>query len=316
MPSFDNCPYCGAVLRSDERVCPGCGAPNAGFSPAASPELASAPAPAPAPSARPRTIQELQAYCRYRRMPLDKMRFFIGEDYRRPQAFGIYRDGANVVVYKNKSNGDRAVRYQGPDEARAVGEIFDKLLEECHKRGIYPEGSPPARGGTSSAGSRSSGNRSRVRKGGFFPGCLSRIGLIFAILLLLGGIVSACSDRIGHGSDGYYYLPGDSRVYYHYGDSWYYTSYYDEPDSWYETSFFPEDDIAEYSLGDTWDSAWGVGDFRESSTWDYLNDSSSSYYDSNSSYWDSYDDDDSWSSWDDSDWDSWDSGSTDWDSDW
>ena len=46
------------------------------------------------------------------------MRFFIGEDFREARAFGIYKAGENrFVVYKNKSDGSRAVRYDGPDEA-------------------------------------------------------------------------------------------------------------------------------------------------------------------------------------------------------
>ncbi len=75
-------------------------------------------------------------------MPLLKMRFFIEEDFRLPKAFGIYRDGNDIVVYKNKADGTRVIRYQGPDEEYAVSDIFAKLLEECHNRGIYPDGKP------------------------------------------------------------------------------------------------------------------------------------------------------------------------------
>ena len=63
-------------------------------------------------------------------MPLLRMRFFVGEDFKEPKAFGIYQDGDDFVVYKNKANGQRAVRYRGPDEAYAVSELFQKLLEE------------------------------------------------------------------------------------------------------------------------------------------------------------------------------------------
>ena len=87
----------------------------------------------------PKTIQELQEFCDSKGMPLEKMRFFIGKDFREPCAFGIYKDGSWYVVYKNKDNGSRAVRYHGPDEAYAVKEIYLKLLDECHNRGIYPD---------------------------------------------------------------------------------------------------------------------------------------------------------------------------------
>ena len=87
----------------------------------------------------PKTIQELKDFCDSKGMPLEKMRFFIGKDFREPCAFGIYKDGSWYVVYKNKDNGSRAVRYHGPDEAYAVKEIYLKLLDECHNRGIYPD---------------------------------------------------------------------------------------------------------------------------------------------------------------------------------
>ena len=68
-------------------------------------------------------------------MPLEKMRFFIGEDYKGARAFGIFQDGnGDFVVYKNKDNGQRAVRYQGKDEAYAVNEIYQKLKAEVLDR--------------------------------------------------------------------------------------------------------------------------------------------------------------------------------------
>lgn len=57
-------------------------------------------------------------------------RFFIGEDYKEPKAFGIYQDGNRFIVYKNKADGSRAIRYDGLDEAYAVNEIYLKLKEE------------------------------------------------------------------------------------------------------------------------------------------------------------------------------------------
>ncbi len=67
------------------------------------------------------------------------MRFFIGENYREPRAFGICRDNGEWIVYKNKDDGNRFIRYRGLDEEVAVEEIFGKLLDECHLRGIVPE---------------------------------------------------------------------------------------------------------------------------------------------------------------------------------
>ena len=49
--------------------------------------------------------------------------------------FGIYRDeDGEFVVYKNKSDGSRAVRYKGLDEAFAVNELYEKLRSEVSER--------------------------------------------------------------------------------------------------------------------------------------------------------------------------------------
>ena len=146
MASTSKCPYCGGVVRSDEKSCPHCGAENALFI-----------EDSPRTIQHPTTIEELQEYCAERGMPLLRMRFFIGEDYKEPKAFGIYRDGKNVVVYKNKADGSRAVRYKGPDEEHAVNELFQKLLSECHNRGIYPNGKPVTRSSDAGTVSRSLG---------------------------------------------------------------------------------------------------------------------------------------------------------------
>ena len=69
-------------------------------------------------------------------MPLEKMRFFIGENRKEPKCFGVYLDEStgNWVVYKNKADGTRAVRYEGPDEARATQEIWNKIGDEVKHR--------------------------------------------------------------------------------------------------------------------------------------------------------------------------------------
>ena len=85
------CGYCGETMGTQDRTCPHCGAENPGFLP----ESAASPAGS---GNRPKTIEELQAYCASRGMPLERMRFFIGEDYKQPRAFSIYRDGPVFVA--------------------------------------------------------------------------------------------------------------------------------------------------------------------------------------------------------------------------
>ena len=115
------CEYCGAPLRTEDQVCPNCGAPNPFCQPQEKPEEAKQYS-----VYYPQTIRDLQIYCSERGMPLEKMRFFVGQDFQEPRAFGIYQDDGEFVVYKNKADGSRAVRYRGKDEAHAVSErVFD-----------------------------------------------------------------------------------------------------------------------------------------------------------------------------------------------
>ena len=268
MASTHKCEYCGSTITSEDRFCPSCGAENPNYI-----------ADTPRQIFLPRTVAELKEYCAERGMPLLRMRFFIGEDYREPKAFGIYKDGDEFVVYKNKSDGSRSVRYRGPDEAYAVDEIFAKLLEECHNRGIYPDGKPSGESRSSSSGSgRSIGKTSLIV-----------LGVILAIAVITGLITG-----YQHRNDGYYDF-GGSQIYYHYGSDWYYTYDYNDAGYWYEADSAPVSSYTEYYAGDDWDSDWGVSDFKESSTWESIQESHSS---SSSAY------------------DSWDSGGTDWDSDW
>ena len=131
MASTSKCPFCDGTVGSDEKNCPHCGASNENYVVDTQRQIF-----------LPKTIEELKEYCAERGMPLLRMRFFVGENYKEPRAFGIYRDGDRFIVYKNKTDGSRSIRYQGPDEAFAVNELFQKLLSECHNRGIYPDGKP------------------------------------------------------------------------------------------------------------------------------------------------------------------------------
>lgn len=270
MASTHRCEYCGSTLRSDEQSCPNCGAANPNYV-----------ADTPRTVFLPKTIEELKEYCAERGMPLLRMRFFIGEDYREPRAFGIYRDGKNVVVYKNKADGTRAVRYRGPDEEHAVKELFQKLLEECHNRGIYPDGKTP----------ELAADLKKRQKKKRLGSVITWVFIAFYLAVSAFGLFASCQD---HEDDGYYGC-GDGKIYYRYGTDWYYT--YDDNDAgyWYETDSFAFSEYEDYYLGSDFDSDWGVSSFKESSTWESIQESHSSSS---------------------SDYDSWDSGDTDWDSDW
>jgi hypothetical protein len=272
MPSSSICEYCGSTLRSDQQFCPNCGAANPGYVPEKSTGKKSA--------GRPQTIRELQEFCAERGMPLQKMRFFIGTDERSPQAFGIYKDGNEYVVYKNKSDGSRSERYRGPDEAFAVKELFDKLTEEHAKRAVRPQQTRSYTGGGGG--------------GGRPPKKKIPIRLIIAAAVIL----IALSQITKNNKNGYYRFSDD--LFYRYGSSWFVDDGYG---GWRETDSFPVSDYDEYYEGGSYDESWGSSDFSDSEYWDDIDS-----YDDSGSDWDS--------DWDDWDYDDWDYSDSDWDSDW
>ena len=111
------CEYCGRYISNTEDTCPKCGAINYNYQRTA--------------PGTPQTIEQLQSWYRARNLPPeDVTRFFIGKDVKEPKAFGIYEENGNFIVYKNKANGERAIRYCGRDEAYAVNELYLRLKEE------------------------------------------------------------------------------------------------------------------------------------------------------------------------------------------
>ncbi|MEE3495771.1 MAG: hypothetical protein VZR06_11460 [Butyrivibrio sp.] len=80
---------------------------------------------------KPKTIDELKDY--YQKSGYaNKTRFFVGYNFERAKAFGIYLDESTgeYVVYKNKDDGSRKVRYRGKDEEFAVSELYERLQLE------------------------------------------------------------------------------------------------------------------------------------------------------------------------------------------
>ena len=111
------CEYCGNYIDDKLENCDVCGAVNANHHRTT--------------NVTPKTIEELKSWYIARKLPPEEtMRFFIGKDIKEPRAFGIYYDGYEFIVYKNKANGQRAIRYQGTDEAYAVNELYLRLKEE------------------------------------------------------------------------------------------------------------------------------------------------------------------------------------------
>lgn len=154
------CDYCGNMINDDLDQCPHCGAPN--------------PNVKRTVDKTPKTIEELKQWYADRHLPPQEVtRFFIGIDYKEPRAFGIYKDGGKFIVYKNKDDGSRAIRYSGEDEAYAVNELYLKLKSEI----LNQKARNQKKGGGS--GKNNSGG-----------GCLTVIGFIAAAGLAVGAAVS------------------------------------------------------------------------------------------------------------------------------
>lgn len=114
------CEFCDSLYEDSSKFCPFCGAKNKTYS---SIKFSA--------SGEPQTMEAFaQWYANQGLPPYETTRFFIGQNITEPKAFGIYREGENFVVYKNKANGERAIRYNGTDEAFAVREIYMRLKQE------------------------------------------------------------------------------------------------------------------------------------------------------------------------------------------
>lgn len=252
------CDYCGAMIEETAERCPNCGAPLSGVNRTASEE--------------PKTIEELKAWYVAHKLPPEEItRFFIGKDITEPRAFGIYKNSVgDVVVYKNKSTGERAIRYQGADEAYGVNELYQRLKAEIvDQKGRNPGTPVPS-------------DTKKKKKG---RGCLIAFLIFMAI-----GIIAAIFDKSA--PNGYYRYQGTQ--YYHQGSSWYY--YDEEADDWFRS---PDIDIDknnadDYSINhhvgkDFEDSEWYVsGNNSDDDGWDNDNSwSSSDSWDSGSTDWDS-----------------------------
>ncbi len=269
----------------------------------------------------PTTIDELLQWVMEYNIPTDAMNTYIGVDYRGPKAFGIYQDSytGNFVVYKNKADGTRAIRYEGLDEAYAVNELYAKMEErltmqlkgrsnrqratEYAENYSYPQTDIP--------------NKKTRKKSkaiwkilGIFLG-IQILPWLLGKLLLLAFTAYVTFTGAGRPEQGYYEI--NNVNYYYSGSLWYVweDSAWDIYDSEYDLSTYEylEDAYIGSYYADLYETNYGFGNFEDSKYYH-----SYSYSTNNGDDWDSndsWDDDDDW----DDDWD-WDDSLDDWDSDW
>lgn len=189
------CEYCGHYIDDSQEVCPTCRAVNKDHKRSV--------------GETPQTIEELQSWYRARNLPPEEVtRFFIGKDTHAPRAFGIYEANGEFVVYKNKSDGSRAIRYRGTDEAYAVNELYMRLKEEIlNQKNLNLK--KQARNQSNSY------NRSykpkKIRGTSIIVTTI--VMFIFIVNILSIGLFYGLSDRFGTSSYNYY-LTENNEIYY------------------------------------------------------------------------------------------------------
>ncbi|MCR5294536.1 MAG: hypothetical protein K6E30_05105 [Lachnospiraceae bacterium] len=246
---------------------------------------------------RVHSIGELKQKCAEKNMPLEKMRFFIGEDRKEPRCFGVYQDpeSGDWIVYKNKDNGERAVRYQGKDEARAAQEIWAKIGAETVRRKRYK--SNPYDEEELTRDLSGSGRKPFAFK---LPEWLDWQTAGFAVCMIATAFFIWQDIKPSSARSNGYYQVGEA-LFYSLDDDWY---YYDSGDwSRYSDTLALEDDSYlgnYYSFEDPYDAFSYTEYYQEAYE-----------YDGDDWQADEYDDDDY-----DYDYDDWDAGDTDWGSDW
>ena len=250
------CEYCGELIDEEVKFCTNCGAQNVRLKESSQEGTQKHSSF----NGKPRTIEELKQWYIDRNLPDENItRFFIGKDYKQPKAFGIYEDTntGRFVVYKNKADGSRAVRYEGTDEEFAVNEMYMKLKEEILNQ---------------------KENNSGNKKKGIDPVLVKVI--IVALFLMIPILFDVFSPNRGYykyNNNYYYYQSGSWYGYNRYGGwdyvdaptelrknySDYYTSnsynsYYNI-DSFEDSSYYVEpsssDSDSDWSSSDSWDSS-------------------------------------------------------------
>lgn len=236
------CDFCENYFEDTESSCPYCGGANTAvgdyrFS-----------------SGVPKTIEELKQWTEQCNVPLAEMRVYIGDNNHSPKCIGIYREGSDVIVYKNKSDGTRAIRYRGSDEAYAVNEVYLKIKEMM----AMAAAAKRAPGSNSRAASYSgySGEQSSPYNANGYnrPNNTSRgsvIGVIAIIIMIIAmtAMFPSCIGDIGRAVQGYSSSSYGSSSY----SSGYSSGYNSNTSDW------------DYNYGNDSNSGW---DFDWDSDWD------------------------------------------------
>ena len=124
------CNYCGSFIKDTDEKCPNCGAVNEHLMRSA--------------DGIPKTIEELKAFCQKHNLPLKQMRFFIGENFTEPKAFGIYKDDEGNFLWPGFGDNLRVLdwiidRCEGKVDAVETPIGFVPKAEDINLEGIEDE---------------------------------------------------------------------------------------------------------------------------------------------------------------------------------
>ena len=256
------CEYCGNFFDDTLEKCPNCGAPNNSIRRSTEDQ--------------PTTIEGLKEWYASKGLPpAEVTRFFIGEDYRDPKAFGIYKDekSGNFVVYKNKADGSRAVRYEGTDEAYAVNELYMRLKQEILEQKAHnlqkASGSDSSGTGASGAGAK----RPMSKKTLIIALVVAFVVVVCPCLFIVFSLISGMVIGANTPNEGYYLK--DGVTYYRYTESDGGWADYDFTDGdWVETTVSGDlvkwKSAKPYYLGQNYEDGLGVPDFKQSVLYDDL----------------------------------------------
>lgn len=241
------CRYCGNYISDTESKCPFCGATNEDLNRTT--------------YDTPRTIEELKAWYVARKLPpYEITRFFIGENRSESRCFGIYLDSkGDYVVYKNKADGTRAVRYAGKDEAYAVNEIYTKLKDEILNQKAYNVNHPKSTNSYTSNGYANYGGRGASPERqrsivGKFVLIWLFAQIVLPIIVTILGVIFVLFTPTN--DNGYFYK--NNNLYYNDTNLWY---KYDKTTGAWEETKKPKISMYESSFGDTclgstWKDSW------------------------------------------------------------
>lgn len=126
------CKVCGAYINSFDKECPNCGVANEVEKENSNKQNNNINyfKNFENDNIEIKTIEELKKWYASQKFPSEDIsRFFIGINYIKPNAFGIYEDfkTKNYIVYQNKNNGEKNILYDGEDEKYAVNIIYTQL---------------------------------------------------------------------------------------------------------------------------------------------------------------------------------------------